>query len=84
VIKVDHPELTLAEMLRPPSGKGTPLHFHKMHSDGFYVLEGTLTVTVDDEDRELSAGISCSSRPASSISGGLGNDDHVLDGRAGA
>ena len=36
VIKVDRPELTLAEMLRPPSGKGTPLHFHKMRSDALY------------------------------------------------
>lgn len=55
VIKVDIPELTLAEMLHPP-GQETPPHFHKLHADGYYVLEGTLTVTVDGEDRELGAG----------------------------
>ena len=58
VIKVDRPELMLAEMLRPPDpdGNGTPLHIHREHSDGYYVLEGTLTVTVDGEDRDVGAG----------------------------
>lgn len=56
VIKVDLPELTLAEMLRPPGQEATPVHFHKSHSDGYYVLEGTLTVTIDGEHRELDAG----------------------------
>jgi quercetin dioxygenase-like cupin family protein len=56
VIKIDLPELTLAEMLRPPGQQETPVHFHKAHSDGYYVLERTLTVTSDGERRELSTG----------------------------
>ena len=58
VIKVDRPEFMLAEMLRPPDadGKGTPLHIHKKHSDAYYVLEGTLTVTVDGANRGLGVG----------------------------
>jgi quercetin dioxygenase-like cupin family protein len=45
VLKADRPELTLLEFEVSPGG-GTDLHFHKLHSDSFYVLEGELEFRV--------------------------------------
>ena len=39
---------TLIEALAP-SGFGTPLHLHQREEEGFYVLEGSMTVQCGDE-----------------------------------
>jgi quercetin dioxygenase-like cupin family protein len=39
-----------------PNGPGPPPHTHQRMTDMFYVLEGTLTVHVDGEEREAPAG----------------------------
>jgi mannose-6-phosphate isomerase-like protein (cupin superfamily) len=46
---------TVIEMLMPP-GDQPPLHSHEDADEGFYVLDGEVTVWVGDERRELSAG----------------------------
>jgi quercetin dioxygenase-like cupin family protein len=46
---------TLLEILAPP-GLGTPLHVHYTEDEGFYVLEGSVAITVGDEVVELEAG----------------------------
>lgn len=48
VIKAARPELSLIELEVKPGG-GVQPHFHKGHSDSFYVLEGELEVHVGDE-----------------------------------
>jgi mannose-6-phosphate isomerase-like protein (cupin superfamily) len=48
-------EYTLLEMLLPPGG-ASPLHVHYMEDEGFYVLEGTVSITVGDEVVELGPG----------------------------
>jgi quercetin dioxygenase-like cupin family protein len=48
-------EYTLAEVVAPP-GLATPLHVHHAEDEGFYVLEGTVAITVGDEVVELSPG----------------------------
>jgi mannose-6-phosphate isomerase-like protein (cupin superfamily) len=46
---------TLLEITAPP-GLETPLHVHYNEDEGFYVLEGSVTVRVGDETVELTAG----------------------------
>jgi quercetin dioxygenase-like cupin family protein len=46
----------LSETVVEPGFPGPPLHRHRELTDMFYVLEGTLTLTVDGEDREAPAG----------------------------
>ena len=48
VVKSDRPELALQEFEVRPGGGVAP-HFHKGHSDSFYVLEGELEFHVGDE-----------------------------------
>lgn len=48
VIKVARPELSLLEFEIRPGG-GVDPHFHKLHSDSFFVLEGELEIHVGDE-----------------------------------
>jgi quercetin dioxygenase-like cupin family protein len=48
VVKAARPELSLIEFEVKPGGGVAP-HFHKGHSDSFYVLEGELEVHVGDE-----------------------------------
>jgi quercetin dioxygenase-like cupin family protein len=48
VLKAARPELSLLEFEVQPGGGVSP-HFHKLHSDSFYVLEGELEVHVGDE-----------------------------------
>jgi mannose-6-phosphate isomerase-like protein (cupin superfamily) len=48
-------QYTLVEMTAPP-GLAAPLHVHYTEDEGFYVLEGNVTVTVGDETVELAAG----------------------------
>jgi quercetin dioxygenase-like cupin family protein len=47
-VKADRPELSLLETTFDP-GSGVDPHFHKGHSDSFYVLEGELEFHVGDE-----------------------------------
>jgi len=47
--------LTIVEMTEPP-GAEAPLHVHRREDEAFYVLEGSLTVQVGDQQFELSAG----------------------------
>ena len=47
-VKADRPELSLLEVTFDP-GSGVDPHFHKGHSDSFYVLEGELEFHVGDK-----------------------------------
>ena len=46
---------TFVEMTAP-AGLQTPLHVHHVEDEGFYVLEGSITVQVGDETIEVPAG----------------------------
>ena len=48
LVKAARPELSLLEFEVKPGGGVSP-HFHKQHSDSFYVLEGELEFHVGDE-----------------------------------
>jgi mannose-6-phosphate isomerase-like protein (cupin superfamily) len=48
-------QYTLLEITAPP-GLQTPLHVHYREDEGFYVLEGSVTIEVGDETVELGAG----------------------------
>jgi quercetin dioxygenase-like cupin family protein len=48
-VKADRPELSLLEVAFEPGADVQP-HFHKKHSDSFYVLEGELEFHVGDEE----------------------------------
>ena len=48
LIKAARPELSLLEFEIKPGG-GVEPHFHRRHSDSFYVLEGELEIHVGDE-----------------------------------
>jgi quercetin dioxygenase-like cupin family protein len=47
-VKADRPELALLEITFDPGSSVDP-HFHKAHSDSFYVLEGEVEFHVGDE-----------------------------------
>ena len=47
--------LTVFEILFPPNS-GPPLHVHEREDEAFYVLEGGLSVRMNDEEFEASAG----------------------------
>ena len=47
-VKADRPELSLIEVVFEP-GRGVAPHFHRLHSDSFYVLEGEVEFHVGDE-----------------------------------
>lgn len=55
VVKAARPELSVIEFEVEPGG-GVQLHFHKGHSDSFYILEGELEFHVGDEVVHGSAG----------------------------
>lgn len=48
LVKADRPELSLLEVTFEP-GSGVQPHFHKKHSDSFYVLDGELEFHVGDD-----------------------------------
>src|ERR671914_98899 len=48
-------QYTLLEVTAPP-GLEAPLHVHYTEDEGFYLLEGNVTVVVGDETVELAAG----------------------------
>jgi quercetin dioxygenase-like cupin family protein len=47
-VKADRPELSLLEITFDP-GSGVDPHFHKGHSDSFFILEGELEFHVGDQ-----------------------------------
>lgn len=47
-VKAARPELSLIEVVIRPGG-GVQPHFHRRHSDSFYVLEGEVELHVGDE-----------------------------------
>lgn len=40
----------------PPRTDGPPLHVHRSHGEAFYVVAGTLTLLLEDGEREVPAG----------------------------
>ena len=48
-------QYTLVEVTAPP-GLEAPLHVHHTEDEGFYVLDGSVTIHVGDETVELRAG----------------------------
>ncbi len=48
-------QYTLVEITAPP-GFESPLHVHYRDDEGFYVLEGSVTIIVGDQSVELAAG----------------------------
>ena len=48
-------QYTLVEMTAP-AGLQTPLHVHYREDEGFYVLEGSITIQVGEETVEVGAG----------------------------
>jgi mannose-6-phosphate isomerase-like protein (cupin superfamily) len=48
-------QYTLVEITAPP-GLEAPLHVHYTEDEGFYVLEGNVTIFVGDETVELASG----------------------------
>ncbi len=48
-------QYTLME-ITAPAGLETPLHVHYTEDEGFYVLEGDVTIVVGDETVELASG----------------------------
>ncbi|MGH3994161.1 MAG: cupin domain-containing protein, partial [Pseudonocardiaceae bacterium] len=48
-------ELTIIEVTEPPGMEG-PLHVHHREDEGFWILEGEVTLYVGDETIEASAG----------------------------
>jgi mannose-6-phosphate isomerase-like protein (cupin superfamily) len=49
VMKVTRPDLTLIEFDAGGDFGGAEPHFHKLHSDAFYILSGTIDFVVDGE-----------------------------------
>lgn|SRR4051812_13585503 len=49
-------EFLYIEVALPPLGKGPPLHVHGEFEEEFEVISGTLTITVEKEDEELTSG----------------------------
>jgi mannose-6-phosphate isomerase-like protein (cupin superfamily) len=55
-ILADRDELVLTEFRYAPGEDGPERHVHHHHADAFYVLEGDLRITLDEEDRILGPG----------------------------
>lgn len=55
-IKLGRDELALTEFRYAAGERGPPPHVHREHSDGFWVLEGELTVQVGDDEHCLGPG----------------------------
>lgn len=49
-------QLGIVDMLEIPAGDMPPLHVHRSSDEGFYVLEGELTLYMPGEERNLAAG----------------------------
>jgi mannose-6-phosphate isomerase-like protein (cupin superfamily) len=55
-ILADRDELVLSEFRYEPGREGPKRHVHRHHVDGFYVLQGDLRITLDEEDLVLGPG----------------------------
>lgn len=55
-ILADRDELVLTEFRYAPNQDGPRRHIHHHHADAFYVLDGDLRITLDEEDRILGPG----------------------------
>jgi mannose-6-phosphate isomerase-like protein (cupin superfamily) len=55
-ILADRDELVLTEFRYAPRQDGPQRHIHHHHADAFYVLDGDLRITLDEEDRILGPG----------------------------
>jgi mannose-6-phosphate isomerase-like protein (cupin superfamily) len=55
-ILADRDELVLSEFRYPPGREGPERHIHRHHADGFYVLEGRLGITLEEEELVLDPG----------------------------
>jgi mannose-6-phosphate isomerase-like protein (cupin superfamily) len=55
-VKADRDELAVTESRYADGESGPDSHFHREHSDCFFVLEGRLVFELDGERMELSAG----------------------------
>ena len=49
-------ELVLTEFNYPPNQGGPQRHIHRHHADAFYVLDGRLGITLDEEQLTLDPG----------------------------
>jgi quercetin dioxygenase-like cupin family protein len=56
VLKATFDQLCITESLFPDARQGAEPHFHKLHADSFYVLEGELAVLVRDEEKIVKPG----------------------------
>jgi mannose-6-phosphate isomerase-like protein (cupin superfamily) len=56
LVKAVSPRVTLVDYVAPAGFPGPPLHVHPGFDEVFIALEGTLSVRVDDEVHEISAG----------------------------
>jgi mannose-6-phosphate isomerase-like protein (cupin superfamily) len=55
-ILADTEQLVLTEFRYPPNQDGPRRHIHHHHADAFYVLDGALRITLDEEDLVLGPG----------------------------
>ena len=55
-VKADRDELAVTESRYAEGESGPDSHFHREHSDCFFVLEGRLVFELDEERTELGAG----------------------------
>jgi quercetin dioxygenase-like cupin family protein len=56
VIKASFDELCITESFFPDARPGASPHFHRLHADSFYALDGGLAVLVRDDEKLLSPG----------------------------
>jgi quercetin dioxygenase-like cupin family protein len=68
VIKADLEQLCITESLFPDARPGASPHFHKLHADSFYVLEGGLAVLIRDDEKQLLQG-ACACAPPDVVHG---------------
>jgi mannose-6-phosphate isomerase-like protein (cupin superfamily) len=68
VIKASFEQLTITESLFPDARPGADPHFHRLHADSFYVLEGGLAVLIRDDEKML-APHACACAPPEVVHG---------------
>ncbi|MFY9580746.1 MAG: cupin domain-containing protein [Gaiellaceae bacterium] len=68
VLKADFEQLCITESFFPDARPGADPHFHRLHADSFYVLEGELAVLVRDEEKLL-APTACACAPPEVVHG---------------
>jgi quercetin dioxygenase-like cupin family protein len=56
VLKATFEQLCITESHFPDARDGAEPHFHRLHADSFYVLEGELAVLVRDDEKPVSPG----------------------------